>query len=149
MENKLEKLFYAISIIALGLGIWNLYQENFIQSSLHFRDLPNEWELIDENSIEFSFYLYNSGPETAFVEYIMLGFEGETLQKFNDFSVEPLENFMIQADDQEEISVVIRKGNDDKIANFAIIIRYNDMWTQSKMMNIDWSRPNWYGNQCE
>lgn len=146
MSDKLQKLFYVVSIGALLLGIYNSFQIGFGNANLEFQNLPTQFDLnrsvwsgVPTNEFEFQFFIYNYGSKTAFIRILWINFLDENLSwEFNDYEISHRSDFAIEPNKNQLIKVKVFRLFGEDLQNFKIVANYNDRLSESQLMTIYW-----------
>ena len=103
--TKISGVILFILAVA-GFYLGNFYNEGVI---LSIEDFPQHLDSLETTEdIQFSFYLYNSGEETAFVKSIILLRNYEDGSQVADaIEINPQSDFVIAAGESTQITVIL------------------------------------------
>ena len=132
------------AVIIFILTITGFYF-NYIQQEealLTLQNFPTETDLdtLDiEEDITFTFFLYNEGGKTAFVQSILAtqtDEDGNTLAQ--SASIDPQEDFSIEAGESQEITVTLQAPLEETSSNVNIEIYFDETILQSPTIPVLW-----------
>ncbi|MBT4174660.1 hypothetical protein HOC80_02105 [archaeon] len=92
-----------LTLLSTGLGVYYGYFVGEEAAWLVVENLDDQHEYDVDKDIEFNFFLYNQGGESAFIDYVQM--EGGEVDPGSDFVIEPGESL--------EISVVLEAPGEE------------------------------------
>src|SRR3989344_5322308 len=123
-------------IIALtGFYLSNFHKEGVV---LSIEDFPQDLDSLDRNAdINFSFYLYNQGDETAFVKSIILQrYDEEGSALADTVEINPQSDFTIEAGDSKQIFIILPAQ--ESLYTLTAEIYYDEKKIRSDTIPVVW-----------
>lgn len=121
-----------IAVLTLLSTVLGVYYSYFHESDaeLIFEGLPTELHEYDNTiNSEFSFFLYNFGGATSFIDYVYIDYPSEIV---------PKQSFAIGSGDTQEVLVGLTAPNEDVNETFVIEVWYDDTMIRSNKINVRW-----------
>ncbi len=104
--HKIIGLFMALlTLLSTGLGVYYTYFDEppVNNALLSVENLDDQHEFDVDKDVEFSFFLYNKGGESAFVDYVQL----------QGAEIEPQSDFVVGSGESLEIDVVLEAPGEE------------------------------------
>tara|TARA_Y100000310_G_scaffold259348_1_gene268006 strand:- start:664 stop:1059 length:396 start_codon:yes stop_codon:yes gene_type:complete len=116
-----------LTLLSTGLGVYYGYFADSDPAWLVVENLDDQHEFDVDKDIEFNFFLYNQGGETAFIDYVQM--EGAEIEPGSDFVIEPGESL--------ELSAVLEASGEELEALKVLEIWYGASYNVNEI-NVRW-----------
>ncbi|MDP3728736.1 MAG: hypothetical protein Q8R18_04760 [bacterium] len=130
------------AVILFIIAIAGFYLNNFYNEGveLSIQNFPEHLDSLETSEdISFSFYLYNEGDTTAFVESILLvRYEEDGAQVADTVYVIPSRDFTIEPGESKEILVVLPSSEKEKEYSLTAEIFYDNNKLLSNTIPVAW-----------
>ncbi|MSR86033.1 hypothetical protein EXS74_01400 [Candidatus Woesearchaeota archaeon] len=132
------------AVVLFILAIAGFYLSNFHSEGviLSIEDFPQKLDSLDANKdISFTFYIYNTGDKTAFIQSVYVTtVSGESVQIIErSIEVTPQNDFKIEEDSSQEITVLLPSPG--AAANFTLTAQVfydDDKSLTSEQIPVAW-----------
>jgi hypothetical protein len=131
-------------IILFAIAVSNFYLGNFYSEGvvLSIENFPGKFDLdttsMSEN-ITFSFFLYNTGSTSAFVDNILISNLYGTRSTQGHILINPVENFIVEPGFSKEIFVTLPAPDQIFEGEVALVVYYdNDKAIHSPSIPVKW-----------
>jgi len=116
-----------LTLLSTGLGVYYGYFVDADPVMLVVENLDDQHEFDVDKDIEFNFFLYNRGGETAFIDYVQM--EGAV--------IEPQSDFVIESEDSVEINVVLEAPGEE-LVGFKVLEVWHGANYNVNEINVRW-----------
>ena len=134
-------VFFFIAVLTFYFTYSGEVIEN--EALLEFKNFPTETDLdslATDQNIDFSFFLYNSGDTTAFVDRIfvyLLDEEGDLIREAG--TIIPEKDFSITGKGDAEVLVSLLTTNEEESSYLSIEVYYDDeQILTSELVPVTW-----------
>jgi len=130
------------SVILFIIAILGFYYANYYHEgpALTIENFPVNLDSLDTtDDIQFSFFLYNGGDQTAFVKSIILLRSYEDGSQVADAAtIAPMSDFSIEPGESKEILVTLPAPDEDTSYTLSAEIFYTDEKVVSETIPVVW-----------
>ena len=134
--TKISGIILFILAIA-GFYYTNVYKEGAV---IAIQNFPENLDSLDgAKDITFSFYLYNTGDETAFVEsIILLRYFEDGSQVTDAIEINPKSDFPLAPGESQEIFVTLPSQEEKRFYTLIAEVFYNNQKVMSDTIPVAW-----------